>query len=186
MSFSRGSSWPRDRTCISHISCILGRFFTAESLGKPKVSLNRYSTGDAKKSLQLCRTCGNHLTVLDVYFKVLAPFLKGSGNCAPRAIKEKISKTKQVMSSYWMAHYGKYLTLSQIFNFIRNLHRDCPKTAFRNLLSFWSQDLDTSHLLCYTEGSKVLQQKRHSGASGPIKCHATLKLNRQMEFSFRC
>ena len=26
--FSRGSSWPRDGTRISHISCIAGRFFT--------------------------------------------------------------------------------------------------------------------------------------------------------------
>ena len=30
--FSRGSSWPRDRT---HISCIADRFFTAEPPGKP-------------------------------------------------------------------------------------------------------------------------------------------------------
>ena len=26
--FFRGSSWPRDRTCISCVSCIAGRFFT--------------------------------------------------------------------------------------------------------------------------------------------------------------
>ena len=31
ISFSRGSFWPRDRT---HVSCIAGRFFTAEPLGK--------------------------------------------------------------------------------------------------------------------------------------------------------
>ena len=30
--FSRGSSWPRDWTCVS---CITGRFFTAEPPGKP-------------------------------------------------------------------------------------------------------------------------------------------------------
>ena len=33
MSSSKGSSWPRDRTYISHGSCIAGRFFTAESPG---------------------------------------------------------------------------------------------------------------------------------------------------------
>ena len=33
ISFSRGSSWPRDQTCISWIA---GRFFTTESLGKPQ------------------------------------------------------------------------------------------------------------------------------------------------------
>ena len=32
ISFSRGSSWPRDRT---HISCITGRFFITEPPGKP-------------------------------------------------------------------------------------------------------------------------------------------------------
>ena len=35
MPSSRGSSWPRDWTCISCIFCIAGRFFTAEPLGKP-------------------------------------------------------------------------------------------------------------------------------------------------------
>ena len=33
ISFSRGSSWPRDRNCVS---CIAGKFFTTEPLGKPK------------------------------------------------------------------------------------------------------------------------------------------------------
>ena len=33
ISFSRESSWPRDRT---HISCLAGRFFTTESPGKPR------------------------------------------------------------------------------------------------------------------------------------------------------
>ena len=34
ISFSRVSSWPRDQTCIS---CIAGRFYTAEPLGKPSL-----------------------------------------------------------------------------------------------------------------------------------------------------
>ena len=33
--FSRGSSPPRDRACISGIFCTAGRFFTAEPLGSP-------------------------------------------------------------------------------------------------------------------------------------------------------
>ena len=28
ISFSRGSSWPRDRTPVSYVSCTAGRFFT--------------------------------------------------------------------------------------------------------------------------------------------------------------
>ena len=37
MPFSRGSSWPRDQTCISWSSWIAGWFFTTEPLGKPMV-----------------------------------------------------------------------------------------------------------------------------------------------------
>ena len=39
MLFSRGSSWPRDRTCISSVSCIAGEFFTAEPPEKPQKTL---------------------------------------------------------------------------------------------------------------------------------------------------
>ena len=35
MPSSRGSSPPRDRTLVSSISCIAGRFLTAEPPGKP-------------------------------------------------------------------------------------------------------------------------------------------------------
>ena len=38
MPFSRGSSRPRDQTGVSRISCIAGRFFTAE----PLVVIERY------------------------------------------------------------------------------------------------------------------------------------------------
>ena len=34
MPFSRGSSWPGDRTCVSRSSCSAGRFFSTEPLGK--------------------------------------------------------------------------------------------------------------------------------------------------------
>ena len=34
VSFSRGSSQPRDQT---HVSCMAGRFFTNEPLGKPSI-----------------------------------------------------------------------------------------------------------------------------------------------------
>ena len=37
---SRGSSWPRDRTQASCISCTAGEFFTAELLGKPFIGYN--------------------------------------------------------------------------------------------------------------------------------------------------
>ena len=34
MPCSRASSWPRDRTCVSYLSCLAGRFFTAEPPGE--------------------------------------------------------------------------------------------------------------------------------------------------------
>ena len=42
ISFSRGSSWPRDQTCISCIAGgphIAGGFFTTEPSGKPKTAI---------------------------------------------------------------------------------------------------------------------------------------------------
>ena len=39
MPSSRGSCWPRDRTHVSHSSCIAGRFLTAEQMGKPSSAL---------------------------------------------------------------------------------------------------------------------------------------------------
>ena len=38
ISFSRGSSQPRDQTCISRGSCFADRFFTTEPPGKPLVN----------------------------------------------------------------------------------------------------------------------------------------------------
>ena len=35
ISYSRGSSWPRDRIHVSCVSCIAGGFFTTEPSGKP-------------------------------------------------------------------------------------------------------------------------------------------------------
>ena len=40
--FSRGSSWPKDRTCISCISCIAGGFFTTVPPGSPWVTSNSF------------------------------------------------------------------------------------------------------------------------------------------------
>ena len=40
MPSSRGSSWPRDRTCVSCGYCTAGEFFTAEPSGKPPTLLS--------------------------------------------------------------------------------------------------------------------------------------------------
>ena len=36
ISYSRGSSWSTDWTCITYVSCIAGKFFTTEPPGKPQ------------------------------------------------------------------------------------------------------------------------------------------------------
>ena len=41
ISSSRGFSWPRDQTHISCISCIAGRFFTTEPVGKPQIKTHQ-------------------------------------------------------------------------------------------------------------------------------------------------
>ena len=42
MPSSRGSSPPRDRTCIYFGSCVAASFFTTEPPGKPELYLNRF------------------------------------------------------------------------------------------------------------------------------------------------
>jgi len=56
MPSSRGSSWPRDQTCVS---CIAGRFFTAEQWGKPLKPLYSQLKKKIYKSgiPMLCRYC---------------------------------------------------------------------------------------------------------------------------------
>ena len=44
MPSSRGSFQPKDQTAISCVSCIAGRFFTAEPLGKPCQGITGQST----------------------------------------------------------------------------------------------------------------------------------------------
>ena len=53
--FSRGSSWCRDRTPISCVSCIASGFFTAEPPGKPSVAQSRLSSVLKLGKYRLCR-----------------------------------------------------------------------------------------------------------------------------------
>ena len=50
ISYSRGSSWPRDWTNISCISCIAGRFFTCWAMGWEEVSF--YSLKNKKEGIK--------------------------------------------------------------------------------------------------------------------------------------
>ena len=54
ISFCRRSSWPRNRTHVSSVSCIAGRFFT------------HWATGGARPSCLLTR----HLQVESIYFRL--------------------------------------------------------------------------------------------------------------------
>ena len=51
MSSFRGSSQPRDQTCISCISCAAGRFFTAEQPGKAKLLVKYIHNGEKRINL---------------------------------------------------------------------------------------------------------------------------------------
>ena len=45
ISFSRGYSQCRDRTCVSYVSCVAGRFFTTEPPGRPTKEETAHSKG---------------------------------------------------------------------------------------------------------------------------------------------
>ena len=66
MAFSRGSSQPRDRTRVSSGSCIAGRFFTADLLGKPF----KYWVAYEKKlvTCSLMGTIGREIAFKRLYF----------------------------------------------------------------------------------------------------------------------
>ena len=51
ISFSRGSSWPMDWTCVSLFSCNPGRFFITETLGK-LLNVQRTHTIQHQKQIQ--------------------------------------------------------------------------------------------------------------------------------------
>ena len=55
MPSSRGSSWPRDQTCVSCGYCTAGKFFTAEPSGKPPTFLSIPKMPQpVPKSMQCC------------------------------------------------------------------------------------------------------------------------------------
>ena len=57
ISSSRGSSWPRDGTGVSCISCTASRFFTTEPLGKPKAKQKNLSLNTTLEVFLLYHTC---------------------------------------------------------------------------------------------------------------------------------
>ena len=71
ISFFRGSSWPKDRTCIS---CIVGRFFTVVLLGKPfreegsvlKDSWNTSTCWEKEKLSCVIKSLENWVSVVSV------------------------------------------------------------------------------------------------------------------------
>ena len=70
-SFSRGSSWSRDRTCVSSISCIAGGFFTAEPLGKAGLR----GIGEKRRGEAICTGQANRLTYLYIVVEFQVSFV---------------------------------------------------------------------------------------------------------------
>ena len=61
ISYLRGSSWPRDQTCVSCGSCIVGGFFTHWAIRKPqdKLLLPELETGEGQGGLVCCSPWGH-------------------------------------------------------------------------------------------------------------------------------
>ena len=68
MPSSRVSSWPRDWTCISCVSCIAGGFFTTEPLGKPVLYQRLVKTPGTIKSMQAFFHTLNIEFMVDFFF----------------------------------------------------------------------------------------------------------------------
>ena len=57
ISFSRGSSQPRDQTHVSYVSCIAGRFFTTEPPGIPLSNILHSPNTDREPQFTQRRNC---------------------------------------------------------------------------------------------------------------------------------
>ena len=71
ISSSRGSSWPKDRTQVSFVSCTAGGFFTTESLDKPLLA-STLGQKDTHCYILSCR-CENSLTLPSSLFSTRCP-----------------------------------------------------------------------------------------------------------------
>ena len=76
MPSSRGSSWPRDRTCVSCSSCVAGRFFAAEPRGSPHTDLTLVrmaiakNAGEAVEKREPSYTAGGNVSWFNHYGKL--------------------------------------------------------------------------------------------------------------------
>ena len=73
ISFSRGSSQPRDRTRISYVSCIAGRFCTTEPTGMSLSSILHSPNIDRETQFTQRRNCPRHQQSRVSNFNCLAP-----------------------------------------------------------------------------------------------------------------
>jgi len=65
ISFAMGSSWPKDRTCIT---CIAGGLFTAQPSGKPQPTIPKYKI-ESKKSSTTLGVRYSHRNILSQLWK---------------------------------------------------------------------------------------------------------------------
>ena len=112
ISFSRGSSWPRDQT---QVDCITGRFFTTESPGKPHTYIyltNKHSNKIIMSSIHyqgLRGTTLNSMRTFGTQILVLKPFsrIQSSSEMAHSRAKAVEYKTslenwgKEVINEWW-------------------------------------------------------------------------------------
>ena len=146
MPSSRGSSWPRDWTCIS---CIAGRFFTAEPLGKPLPPWE-------------FRYCGLKCCSLLFLFPILTspqnpyprfckePFAKFHSNHNGTSIEHSVVTTifanklmdigvdvqKYTSHSWWDVFFTKCPTSQKLFAALSN-----PFLFLRSLYSYWLSEI---------------------------------------------
>ena len=87
ISYSKGSSQPRDQTRVSGISCICRWILTAEPSGKPLVhnKCSVYVEWMTVSNWQPVRTCDNWLIPVSPPYKVSGSWISGQQGEFPRA-----------------------------------------------------------------------------------------------------
>ena len=136
MPFSRGSSWPRDWTCVSCGSCIAGRFFTAEP-PRSRESQIRHFVGTLEKGAP------------SVHFAELGTRVEAEeGSVFRQGNKLEDSKAKRRSMTFWRHLWRIWLetylpdTPTGLFCYMSQqiFHPACLFLSFLMLCFCYSQD----------------------------------------------
>ena len=122
ISYSRGSSWPRDRTCISMSPALAGRFFTTEPPGRPSKNESRKVKPTVQFSSVQLPSCVRLFAT---------PWTAACQASLPLTISHPVISSSDALFSFWPQSFPASRTFH---NEIRLLRSECLCSAQIHIL----------------------------------------------------